>query len=1069
MNKYGKKWGVAVEDMDIPALKREGTSDGERLHAIKVNDQMKQDVLQGQPMFFRSGAHQAYGFVHNGTIYIDPRIATAETPLHEYIHLWAEVLRQRNPQEWQNIVRMMKDTPEVWNYVIQNYPHLKTDDQIADEALAQFSGKRGYKKLQELVDGKQDADTIMGKMMEALAKFWNHVAEFFGIHYTNKEEVADRILYDLLNEVNPLDFKIENIEGLREDKQQQTKSDNFKEWFGDWEKSRLLSQVDLPKMQEAFDAIKAELPKRAKIAREAYDEYAFDMGSKYGFDWLEQLTDEEREEEHNLLEEREKYDLDENDINELAFEELQKRFSSNITEVVSHSNGQLYTLYEPEELETSKVVDEAGRPLVVEHGTRADFTTFDMSHIGENSKDNGLFGAGFYFGTTAPGWLNTDKGSIAKAIKLHEVEELRGIFAKAEPDANDVAVLQRWLREHKNDSIVLYHGTDASLPISQEGLKKTSARTARSLQSGTGNVYLTPYPTYAKAFGQFAYPDKEDSIAVYDVAVKVSDLRPDKDQLKNKRMVGVDLGDSLAASLLVGHSATVKHHIMNYDLQPHSNYHVMKVYLDIKHPFTVDDGIDPDIYVTFKDKMDCPTLRGLTLTGFNDNTMQVGEYIDHIKAVQDLIEHHPEEVKELMANDKELEFIHPAARLHVWQDHEMVRRTGFSLGLDWQVIISDQIGSYQFTAAAIQAGYDGVIVDRGEGYKEYVAFFPSQIKSATDNIGLFSKENNDIRFHFIGEQGAVNLDRATGGNAVDMLRHAELMEDYEVSAKDIKVVTGWERGADGMWRYEIPGMKDFNIRGNIDWLNYHPEVTRYLELLRKENAYAFGISGSEPLSAEEQEEYAALKKLPEVRYYDPKATHKNPDSLTLKDYMDAPELFAAYPHLKDMPVTLETLPQGNGGSLVTTEDWLGENSSEYIRINKDTMALARDLYSISARNKIIDTFEHEVQHAIQHEEGFAQGGSPGQRVLLEGVALQHAQDELAAIENNDDYKAWQAADKEYRVASGKLQAVLQHENRNYEPWCVSLMRSVMPSVPPIWPIASKSSIWICVPLSFVTR
>lgn len=146
------------------------------------------------------------GFTFKGTIYIDPRIATAETPLHEYTHLWAEVLRQRNPQEWQNIVRMMKDTPEVWNYVIQNYPHLKTDDQIADEALAQFSGKRGYKRLQELVDGKQDADTILGKMRDILAKSCNSIVEFFGIHYSNKEDVADRILFDLLNEVNPLEL-----------------------------------------------------------------------------------------------------------------------------------------------------------------------------------------------------------------------------------------------------------------------------------------------------------------------------------------------------------------------------------------------------------------------------------------------------------------------------------------------------------------------------------------------------------------------------------------------------------------------------------------------------------------------------------------------------------------------------------------------------------------------------------------------------------------------------------------------------------------------------------------------
>ena len=1013
--------------------------------------------------FFRSGERQAYGFVYNGTIYIDPRIATAETPLHEYTHLWAEVLRQRNPQEWQNIVRMMKDTPEVWNYVIQNYPHLKTDDQIADETLAQFSGKRGYRKLQELVDGKQDADTIIGKMMEALAKFWNHVAEFFGIHYTNKEEVADRILYDLLNEVNPLDYRITapavNVENpavlgenpfariaadkafyenfFREQQEKQIESDNFKEWFGDWQKSSIYRAYMVDDVAGLKDRYPSELPNKF------YDHSTVTYG-------LQALDDREGQQKRMHIIGRlttEKVDVlvvdNPESYNEYAHITLAtaagvKPIDSN-TELEKHAADIVplddyvdVTFKNVLNRRLSKVVDADGKPLVVEHGTHADFTVFDINKIGENSKDNGLFGAGFYFGTTAPGWLNSDKGSIAKAIKLHGVEELRGIFAKAEPDANDVAVLQRWLREHKNDSIVLYHGTDVSLPISQEGLKKTSARTARSLQSGTGNVYLTPYPTYAKAFGQFAYPEKEDSIAVYDVAVKVSDLRPDKDQLKNKRMAGVDLGDSLAASLLVGHSATVKHHIMNYDLQQHSNYHVMKVYLDIKHPFEVADNLQHDIYGEIRDKMDSPAMRGLTVKGFNDNEIQVGALIEHIKAVDDLIKNSPDEVNKLIAEDAELQYYHSDDRERLWRSREIAKRSGIgSIAMSWQVLISDQIGSYMFTAAAIQDGYDGVIVDRGEGYKEYVVFDPSQIKSATDNIGLFSKENNDIRYHFIGEQGAQNLDNNTGSNAMDMLHQAKLLADAGASAKDIKIVTGWERGADNQWRYEITAIKDFNIRGNVEWFSRHPELTRYLDLLHKENAYAFCVDGAQPLTADEQNEIDALRKMDVVRYYDPRHTMKNPDSLTLKDYMDAPQLYAAYPELKDMKVTLADLPAGNGGSLVTSEDWLGENVSEYIRINKESMRLARDLYSVSARNQVFNTFKHEVQHAIQHIEGFALGGSPGQKIMLKGAALQRAQEELSSIENNVDYKAWQEADKEYRIVFDKLQAVMQHENRNY--------------------------------------
>lgn len=888
---------------------------------VRVTGQMKQDVMEGQPMFFRNGEHQAYGFVHDEAIYIDPRIATAETPLHEYTHLWAEVLRQRNRQEWANIVQMMKDTPEVWNYVKKNYPHLKTDNQIADEALAQFSGKRGYQRLQELVDGKQDADTIMDKMMEALAKFWNHVAEFFGIHYTNKEEVADRILYDLLNEVNPLDYKLEVVEGLREQSEKQIESENFKEWFGNWQ----------------------EDPENA-----------------------------------------------------------------------------------------SKVIDEDGRPLVVEHGTHADFTEFSVDKIGGNIKDNGLFGAGFYFGTKAPAWLDDNKGSIQRAIKLHEVPELRDIFAKAVPTKEDIVVLSRWLKAHRNDSIVLYHGTDSSLPILQEGLKRTSMRTKRSLESGTGNVYLTSHLGFAKSFGGYAYPEHEDSITVYDVVVKVKDLHADKDQLKNHRMEGVDLGDSLAASLLVGHSATVKHDIPNYDLQPHNTYHVMKVYLDIKHPFEVSDGVR-DIYTEIKEKLDTSAMRGLTLTGLNGQQMKVGEYIDVIKAVDDLIEHNPVAVNGQIVHDEELQAYHPKDRLQMWREHEISRISGMgALPMSWQVVISEQIGSHQFTAAAKQDGYDGVIVTRSEDYKEYVAFEPSQIKSATDNIGLFSRESNDIRYHFIGEKGAKNLDVSDGGNRLDMMRHAEQLESSGASAKDIKVVTGWERGADGQWRYEIYGSIDINMSGNMAWLLQHPEVTRHRELSTKAMDNQFGWHDAEPLTAEELEELKALDKLPVVRQYRAEVPQKNSDNFTLEDFVSAPELFAAYPEFKHIGVYTETMSPGAGGRYEDEKSWYGETYWRAITINKELLSQARDLYSATAINTVRDTFIHEMQHAIQGEEGFAKGGQPGMTIEPSVQMVASIKSEMSAITNNPDYVRWAEADKEYRIFVSKVDAVLQHEERNYD-------------------------------------
>lgn len=220
----------------------------------------------------------------------------------------------------------------------------------------------------------------------------------------------------------------------------------------------------------------------------------------------------------------------------------------------------------------SKIVDEKGRPLVVEHGTHADFTVFDAGRIGSNSKDNGLFGAGFYFGTTAPGWLNDGK----------------------------------------------------------------------------------------------------------------------------------------------------------------EDYRIKRVFLDIRRPFGIEDKVSLDIYSEIKTKLDSPALRTLTLKGFNGKEMTVGDYIGHIKAVDELMSGSPDAKEKMMAQDEELQSYHPKVRERIFREHEILRRTG--MGMSWQTLIAEQIGSRRFTEAAIKDGYDGVIVDRGGGYMEYVAFGSSQIRKAAEDL-----------------------------------------------------------------------------------------------------------------------------------------------------------------------------------------------------------------------------------------------------------------------------------------------------------------------------------------------
>ena len=176
--------------------------------------------IREQTRFFRTADGEAYGFTVGGKIYIDPRVATADTPIHEYAHLWASALRQGNQEEWQNVVGLMKGTP-VWDEVKRKYPELTTDDEIADEVLATYSGRRGAERLKEearkATSGKPVTEaaravTAIGRVREALRKFWQNVADFLHIHYTSAEEVADRVMRDLLEGVNPAEVTINNEE-----------------------------------------------------------------------------------------------------------------------------------------------------------------------------------------------------------------------------------------------------------------------------------------------------------------------------------------------------------------------------------------------------------------------------------------------------------------------------------------------------------------------------------------------------------------------------------------------------------------------------------------------------------------------------------------------------------------------------------------------------------------------------------------------------------------------------------------------------------------------------------------
>lgn len=210
-----KKASQALAELGYNGIKypadnmRGGREDGAKNYVIfNENDAKITDHVR----FFKTKNGEAYGFTIGGKIYIDPKVATSETPVHEYAHLWASALKANNAKEWQNVVGLMKGT-SVWEEVKKLYPELKSDDEIADEVLATYSGRRGAELLRKEMDDiaksngnvfdKATAMNALHRVKQALEKFWKAVADFLHIHYTSAEQVADQVMKDLLDGVDP--------------------------------------------------------------------------------------------------------------------------------------------------------------------------------------------------------------------------------------------------------------------------------------------------------------------------------------------------------------------------------------------------------------------------------------------------------------------------------------------------------------------------------------------------------------------------------------------------------------------------------------------------------------------------------------------------------------------------------------------------------------------------------------------------------------------------------------------------------------------------------------------------
>ena len=178
------------------------------------------------------------------------------------------------------------------------------------------------------------------------------------------------------------------------------------------------------------------------------------------------------------------------------------------------------------------------------------------------------------------------------------------------------------------------------------------------------------------------------------------------------------------------------------------------------------------------------------------------------------------------------------------------------------------------------------------------------------------------------------------------LNRARALEASGVKAEDILRETGWFRGMDGKWRFEIDdSAMEYRANGDARLLE-EGGYRRLDELTEKWVRNAEGRG--DPLTADEQAESEQL----ESEYFDRAWAEK----YELADFLRHSGLFEAYPKLRHTSLVFEKTEPGVNG---------------YYNAGTDTIVLNDKL-----RGAPESTLVHEIQHVIQRAEGFARGSTP---------------------------------------------------------------------------------------------
>ena len=201
-----------------------------------------------------------------------------------------------------------------------------------------------------------------------------------------------------------------------------------------------------------------------------------------------------------------------------------------------------------------------------------------------------------------------------------------------------------------------------------------------------------------------------------------------------------------------------------------------------------------------------------------------------------------------------------------------------------------------------------------------------------------------------GRATAAGIGARTADSAA--LRRAEALEKSGTDNETIRQETGWYRGMDGQWRFEIDDSgAAFSRSGEAQYSADNADYARYTQLMNRMLTGKLTEAEHAELLGLDKKNGSTKKEL---------ARRIDEGNATLRDIMQHNALFEAYPEIAETKVKFADMPSGTAGSY-----------------NRETNTITLDTKLKYDANEALDALMHEVQHRVQAAEGFASGTNPG--------------------------------------------------------------------------------------------